>query len=431
LYLILRDVVKSPAGAAFGAMLFACQAVFAEIFWSFGTIFELLSTLLFFSAFLAYLRLRSKVWQAITISLLFFVAMKAKEMAITLPVVLMTYELIMTRREHRDAPFRRRGLRLLAVMTVPILLGCWFLAVKGRQISVDPDNPYYMDMSLRTAIRGYEWYADRLLDVHLHWTIYLAAIVLTILVAVRTNQRHVVFFLAYIGLTFLPVIFLVNHRFPFYWYLPFLGVAGLAASLARLAGDRLHSALTYRSLITAGLLLFPLFTRSLYFDQKSRGMTDRLAFQTMADDFRPFISGLRALRPPGPNATLFFTSMPLHFAETPLLSAVQVALRRTDVEVLLVPMPASQENVGIDLQGLDPMTAELQPGDNVVVLRYDNRRLIDETNRFASNPQAFLRCSVSAEHAIGLSHTDVVAGRDTYTMFVSGFHNTPVRILTS
>jgi len=429
LYIILRDVVKSHAGAAVGAMLFACQASFSEIFFSFGTIFELLSTLLFFSALLAYLRLRSRAWQTLNISLLFFFAMKAKEMAITLPLVLMTYDVIVTRREHRGVGFRHWGLRTLVVMSIPILLACWFVAMKGHEISVDRTNPYYMELSLRTAIDGYGWYANRLSNLNTHWSVYVATITVAILVAVRTGQRQVVFFLAYIALTFLPVIFLVNHRFPFYWYLPFLGVAGVAASLVKIVNDCLSRVVTYRWLTTAGLIVLPFVSRELYFQQKAHGTVARVAFQTAADDFRPFISGLRALSTPGPNSTLFFTSMPLHFDETRLLSAVHVALQRKDVSVLLVSPPPAQDDVGVEPEGPHPIKDVLRPGDNVVVLRYEKRRLFDDTRRFASNPQAFLHCSISTLHSIRLSETDVVAGRDAYTLFVSGIQHVHARFL--
>src|SRR5439155_15099246 len=47
IYFLLKRFTQSRPGAAVGAMLFASQAVFAAIYWDFGTIFELVAA--FFS----------------------------------------------------------------------------------------------------------------------------------------------------------------------------------------------------------------------------------------------------------------------------------------------------------------------------------------------------------------------------------------------
>jgi hypothetical protein len=46
--------------------------------------------------------------------------------------------------------------------------------------------------------------------------------------------------------------------------------------------------------------------------------------------------GLMALPSPPPNEVLYFESAPRYFEEVHLISATQVALRRTDVEARLV-----------------------------------------------------------------------------------------------
>src|SRR5262249_20615477 len=55
-YAILRRVTDSNAGAAVGAMLFACEAVFVDLYWSFGTIFELVCALAMFTGILLWNR---------------------------------------------------------------------------------------------------------------------------------------------------------------------------------------------------------------------------------------------------------------------------------------------------------------------------------------------------------------------------------------
>ena len=53
-------------------------------------------------------------------------------------------------------------------------------------------------------------------------------------------------------------------------------------------------------------------------------------------EYRGFITGLEALPSPSRDEVLYFDSKPSHFNQTLLLSATQVALRRTDVGAELV-----------------------------------------------------------------------------------------------
>ena len=60
-------------------------------------------------------------------------------------------------------------------------------------------------------------------------------------------------------------------------------------------------------------------------------------FQQAIDvDHRGFMQGLMVLPPPPPNEVLYFESAPRYFEEIHLISATQVALRRTDVEARMV-----------------------------------------------------------------------------------------------
>jgi len=93
LFFLLSKTTSSALGAGTGALLFAFRANFADIYWSFGTIFELLALLLMLLALWVY---RSDIpfrWKIVTIALLYLLAVKSKEMAITLPAVLVLYEI--------------------------------------------------------------------------------------------------------------------------------------------------------------------------------------------------------------------------------------------------------------------------------------------------------------------------------------------------
>ena len=55
-YLVLQRFTESRAGASVGAMLYAYPAVFSDVFWSFGIIFELTGAALFFAGMLVWQR---------------------------------------------------------------------------------------------------------------------------------------------------------------------------------------------------------------------------------------------------------------------------------------------------------------------------------------------------------------------------------------
>jgi hypothetical protein len=64
------------------------------------------------------------------------------------------------------------------------------------------------------------------------------------------------FFSGYVFVTLLPVIFLVNHRFEFFWYIPFFGIAGLAAVFAGSVERALRKRMPLRTAAATGLVLF-------------------------------------------------------------------------------------------------------------------------------------------------------------------------------
>jgi hypothetical protein len=95
--------------------------------------------------------------------------------------------------------------------------------------SDSPANPYYMDFSFITMGRGYGWYFDHLYGLRLRWGAWISAMVFLALGFAYAREKRGLFFLGYIFATLLPVVFLVNHRYEFFWYIPFFGIAGLAA----------------------------------------------------------------------------------------------------------------------------------------------------------------------------------------------------------
>jgi hypothetical protein len=162
------------------------------------------------------------------------------------------------------------------------------------------------------------------------------------------------FFFIYTCITLSPVIFLVNHRFNFYWYLPFMGIAGLVALAVKSLSDLVGPRLQPRTGLLLGMALFALFCRHHYIRQKDLGGPDRDWARSVSVQYQAFVEGIRGYGPFTEGHVLYLVGAPIHFNDATVHYAAQVALRRTDVETRLV---------------------ETFPPDAIYRLRFENGRL--------------------------------------------------------
>ena len=327
-YLVLRRIVQSHPGALVGTMLFACQAVFTDIYWNFGTIFELVSGLLFLAGILIWSSERRSWARVILATVVFVLAVKGKEMAITLPAMLLCYDLfVRTNEKWRHA-----------VQIVLPGIAWVLLALKGlaENRAAAPDAPYFMDISSVTLGRGFGVYFGMLFESTMRWQLWAISFVALLLLLVLMKRKIAVFFQIWIFITFLPVVFLVNHRYPFYWYIPFVGVCGLVSCFVRWVIPPVQARISAPAAEAAACLCFLVLCEASYLMQKLHTRDGRNFQQAIDVDHRGFMQGLMVLPPPPPDEVLYFESAPRYFEEIHLISATQVALRRTDVEARLV-----------------------------------------------------------------------------------------------
>jgi hypothetical protein len=327
-YFVLKRLTESRAAAAVGAMLFASQTVFASIDWDFGTIFEIVAAFFSFVGLLLWTSERRGWWPVMIASLALLLAMKGKEMAVAMPLVWVSYDLL-----GRKNMERRMAAHWLPPIGFALLYG---LAKTAAMKGVVPGDPYYMSINGATLASGFGTYFNMLFTTNFRWQTWCMGFVTLVLVFTLLRNRLALFFLSYVFITFLPVIFLINHRFAFYWYLPFLGVCGLAAVLAM----RIYSAIETRNpqwLAKGGACaIFAFLCWSSFLVHKEANRPLRSWVKARANEYRAFVTGLRALPSPPRGETIFFDSHPSHFDQLHLLSATQVALRRTDLDVKLV-----------------------------------------------------------------------------------------------
>jgi hypothetical protein len=222
---ILWRFTDSRSGAAVGALLFSSQYVFGSIYWSFGTIFEVVGTTLYFTGLLVWSVQRRSMPQVILASVIFLFALKAKETAITLPIIWLAYDLLVR---------RNAGWKMLSHLAVPGVVGAWYGFRKMAEMHATyREHPYYMDVTALTLGRGFGGYFNQLFTTNWRWQIWAIGFTVILLVFLVLKNRLAAFFQIYVFVTFLPVIFLINHRDAFYWYFPLLGVCGLTALLVR------------------------------------------------------------------------------------------------------------------------------------------------------------------------------------------------------
>src|SRR5204862_2054023 len=154
--------------ATVGAMLFASQASFADIYWSFGTIFDLVSAGAFFAGILLWMMKPSRTWTRVLIcTLVFLFAVKAKEMAFTLPAIWLLCDVFL---REKNAP--RNIVQLLVPAAVAILAGVQKFFDMQQSA---PTDLYFMDVRWITLGRGMGIYFNSLFQTDLRWQYWVIA----------------------------------------------------------------------------------------------------------------------------------------------------------------------------------------------------------------------------------------------------------------
>src|SRR5438067_4396264 len=153
-YFLFKRVIGSRAGAAVGTMLFASQAVFADVYFNFGAIFELLACLFCFVALLLWTS-DKRTWPRVVLATIaLFLSLKSKEMAVTMPLVFALYDLLF-----------RRGMQpgmMLHWIAPGALATCFAISKVSNMSNPLPQQPYYMSIKAATFADGVSEYFNAL-----------------------------------------------------------------------------------------------------------------------------------------------------------------------------------------------------------------------------------------------------------------------------
>lgn len=234
---------------AFLALLCAgYHAWFVDLYYSTGTVYDLLCYAFFFGAFNVHLGIRARgripAWGCVAaLSILYVCALNAKEMAVSLPVLLGIYELIYHGQAFQRSYFRwlwREG-RVVAVtgiLTIPYVIGK--LLGTGSLV----ENPAYgLTISSGRYLDTFHLYLNPLFyQEHVFHDANTVQLLLAMLaLALWRRSRPLIFAWCFVLISLLPVAF-IGHYSGFFLYLPMAGwslYAGVLLVMVRRLASRL------------------------------------------------------------------------------------------------------------------------------------------------------------------------------------------------
>lgn len=202
-WLLARRLGAGERGAGAGALLFAFHMACFDAYWKPMFVFDVVATLFYLVALLVYLTPRW--WLAL---IPFWLSYKGKELAVTLPAVLLLYEYTLGERRWRRV--------------IPFAAIAASFTLQGILRNAGTDNDYTLRFTPEAVGRTLEFYASKILL--LPW----AGLAL-IPAAWFVKDRRVKFALMAVPLLLGPLWFLPGRLFAVYLYLP---LAALALALA-------------------------------------------------------------------------------------------------------------------------------------------------------------------------------------------------------
>jgi hypothetical protein len=242
-FLLIRRLTQSFTAAILGALLFSYQAHLSDLYYSSATIYDLLAGFFYYGCLLLYVQARQQNRpiggrRCLALSALFWLALNSKEIAVTLPAILLAWEISWAGFSARQSnlPSRLAGSwRCVACMTI---LGIVYLAPRLSGPAAMTSNLAYQPVwSVQTYLENLSHYLSLLLyrPQRLSAPATLALCAATLAAAVLARSRTLTFaWLLFIAGS-LPVMF-IPPRGAFVTYVPALGLAlYLAQPAARAA----------------------------------------------------------------------------------------------------------------------------------------------------------------------------------------------------
>ena len=220
LFLLLR-ITKNPFTSLFVTAISAIHWETSNAIYNFGAIYELLAFCFFLVSFHFYISFKQSGKSLTYIAALssYIFALNGKEMAVTLPIILVAYEIIYRRSENN---LRKSFVQLIPFFLVGVVFSIGKLYGANSYLS-DPAFAYKLDWE---AFNNFKTYIEMLF----YGKIQLSALQTTVLllaaliIAALLRNKNMLFGGFYFLITLLPVIGL-RRVWGLYLYIPILGIA--------------------------------------------------------------------------------------------------------------------------------------------------------------------------------------------------------------
>ncbi len=354
-YLILSILSGSKEASLLGTLGLAYNAEMSDLYFNTGTIYDILCYTFFLLALILYIKFRTPdgglpPMALAGLLLVTLFALQSKEMACTIPVVLVLYEACF-RPFHfwrSSGGLRRLTNRLLPVFLTALLTGASLsYRVLGRNAM--SDNPLYqpnlsLSYYLQSCARyqGMLFYSPDLFSIPGLLCLWTAMALLAVLL----RSRAMVFGLCFWIVTLIPVGVLPG-RSGFVLYIPMLGMAlyagvlatRISAALQRVVALLIHPAtrscqppVFVRPAVQ--VLVFGLTMATLASAHSSRRAVILPSLFTLHQEWRGAVTGVARLYPSmAPNAQILFVDHPFIADQWFLPFALQLLYKDTGIRV--------------------------------------------------------------------------------------------------
>ena len=322
---------------AFLALLIsAYHAWFVDLYYSTGTVYDLLCYSFYLGAFNVYLKVRAEglvlSWRRLGIvAALYVCALNAKEMAVSLPVMLAAYEIIYHGRLWREG----RGVLVTGLLTVPYIAG----KLMGAGSLVE--NPAYrLTITPGRYLDAFHLYLNPLLyQEHVFRDPNTIQLLLGMLIAgLWTRSRPLLFAWCFLLASLLPVAF-IAHYAAFFLYLPMAGWSIYAAVLLVMARKLLLRLLPAEQLRIASVIALPVgLALFLAPHHRQESVKTLRIFESVQPPSRQLAKEMIALRPSlRRGARVLFVADPFARDEYFLLFLTRLLYRDMSITVERAP----------------------------------------------------------------------------------------------
>lgn len=297
LFLLMRKLRIGQWCAIAGAAFFTLSASAFDVYWKPMYVFDLLCTTFSLASLLLYAYRR---W--VLSFMAFWLAYKAKELAVMLPAVLAAYEYW----------FGERRFKVL----IPFALASLNFGIQGIVRNPNHDNDYAMHFTPGALRRTVPFYAYRLLMFRGSGLLLLPLAFL--------RDRRIWFGLAGMFLLIVPLLVLPGRLFEAYAYLPLAGVAIAMAA----AASRWNPVWAWVALA----LWMPFNIRQIHHESRATLAADDQAF-TFVDSMEKWV-----VRHPGPG-TFVYDGVPAGFHHWGVTAAWNIVHHGSGLQALFAASP--------------------------------------------------------------------------------------------